>query len=125
MGAIFTTRGAQPDGVHLAVMPRLSNNELFFVCRVLIKAAKVPPMSSHFRSLGSMAYPLVQGPSDESVYLYPRLLNAHNVSHSTLLRHSCEATPRQEWSLNRKLPHSVMALIPLGYHQSRESKFQC
>ncbi len=72
-----------------------------------------------------MAYPLVQGPSDESVYLYPRLLNAHNVSHSTLLRHSCEATPRQEWSLNRKLPHSVMALIPLGYHQSRESKFQC
>ncbi len=84
MGAIVTTTGAQPEGVHLAVMPRLSNNELFCDCQVLMKAAKVPPMSNHFRSLGSMACPLMQDPSHENVYIYPRLLNAHNVSQSTL-----------------------------------------
>ena len=49
-----------------------------------------------------MAYPLMQGPSHESVYIYPRLLNAHSVSHSTLLRHSCAATPQQKWSLFRR-----------------------
>jgi len=28
VGAMVTMRGAQPEGVHLAVFPRLSNNEL-------------------------------------------------------------------------------------------------
>ncbi len=28
MGAMVTMRGAQPEGVHLAVFPRVSNNEL-------------------------------------------------------------------------------------------------
>jgi len=86
VGAIVTMRGAQPKGVHqvLAVMLRLSNNKLFCVCQVLIKAAKVPPMSRHLRNLGSIAYPHMQDPSHENAYIYPRLLNAHNVSQSTL-----------------------------------------
>jgi len=46
----------------------------------LIEAAKVPPISSHFRNLGSIAYPHMQNPSHENAYICPRLLNAHNVS---------------------------------------------
>ena len=51
---------------------------------VLIKAAKVRPMSSHFRNLGSIAYPHMKDPSHENAYIHPGLLNAHNVSQSTL-----------------------------------------
>jgi len=82
VGAIVTMRGAQPKGV--VVMPRLSNNELFCVCQVLMKAAKAPPMSSHLRNLGSIPYPYMQDLSHENGYIYPRLLDAHNVSQSTL-----------------------------------------
>lgn len=83
MGAMVL-RHAQPKGMHLAVMPRLSNNRLFFVCQVLTKAAKVPPISSHFRNLGSIAYPHMLHPSHKNAYTHSRLLNAHNVTQCTL-----------------------------------------
>ena len=60
---------------------------------VLIKAAKVRPMSSHFRNLGSIAYPHIKDPSNESAYIHHRVLNAHNVSQSTLC--SVTSLPQQ------------------------------
>ena len=69
-------------------------------------------MSSAFKSSGAMAYPLMQGPSHESVYMYPRLLNAHML---TLLRHSCEATNQQKWSLQKIATLSVGSKT-ISYH---------
>ena len=82
---MVTMRGAQPEGVHLAVIPRLSNNELPTVLCLssLDKGCKGSANEQSLQESGINSLSPHENPSNESAYIHPRVLNAHNVSQST------------------------------------------